>query len=158
MKRGWIIAVLLATALSSSAQPKTNSPPAADSTSSVVGGFSAPSFNRDNLMTSRLFGDFAKIMPNGYAEITGMKVEFYGYDKVTSNRVTTMTVTSPQCVYHRERKAAASQEPVRIERSDMVITGTGFVWENEKEVMQILHNSKVVLHNARRDMKEGIKP
>ena len=162
--RGLIALWLLAACEVSAQQLVTNGRPmravnaATQPKSQDIGGFRSPSYGKDGAMTSQIFGDFAHVMPNGYVDITGLRVEFYKTDEVTSNRLVNMTVTSPKCVYHRERRTAASKDDVRIVRDDMVITGKGFIWENEQEVMQILHDSKVVLKNARRDMKEGIKP
>ena len=164
MKAGWIIALLVAASGAASAEVSSTGravravAAATEPRSQDIGGFRSPTYGKDGVMTSQIFGDFAHVMPNGYVDITGLRVEFYKTDAATSNRLVNMTVTAPKCVYHRERKTAASKEDVRIMRDDMVITGTGFIWENEQEVMQILHNSKVVLKNARRDMKEGIKP
>ncbi len=126
--------------------------------SHAIQGFRAPSYDTNNVMKSQIFGDQAQVMPNGYVEITGMRVEFYRYENGYSNRTINMTVTTPKCVYHQEAKAAAGKEDVRIVREDMIITGKGFVWENQREVMQIMNDTKVVLKNARRDMKEGIAP
>lgn len=158
MLRTLTIALALLAAVSAPAQQLTNRPPAQKrEIEQTLTGFRVPSYNKDGEMTSQIFGDFARVMPDGYADIKGMRVEFYSYDKQT-NRVHDMTVTSPRCVYHRERQAAASRDDVRLERDDMVITGTGFLWENEQQVMKITHNTKVVLKNARKDMKGEPKP
>ena len=161
-RRG-LAAALLAAGLAAAQQPSTNAMPlravkAGEAHDQDVAGFRAPTYDKDGRMSSQVFGDFAHARPDGYVDITGLRVEFYDAKAAPTSRVVDMTVHSEQCMYHRDRKTAASKKDVRIVRDDMVITGTGFIWESDQQVMQILHDAKVVLKNARRDMQEGIKP
>jgi hypothetical protein len=83
-------------------------------------------------------------------------MEFYSGSE--TNRKVSMEVSSPHCLYHRERGAAASEKDVRIVNDNMVVTGTGFVWENTAQILKIARNAKVVLKNSREHLDEGGKP
>ena len=122
----------------------------------TAAGVRFPSYNDKMELTSTIFGDTAKVMPNGYVEINNLRMEFYSGTE--TNRKVTMEVQSPHCLYHRERGAAASEKDVRIVNENMVVTGTGFVWENTSQVLTIAKNAKVVLKNARTNLEGGAKP
>jgi hypothetical protein len=122
----------------------------------TAAGVRFPTYNEKMEMTSQIFGDTAKVMPNGFVELTNLRMEFYSGGE--SNRKVQMEVSSPHCLYHRDRGAAASEKDVRIVNENMIVTGTGFVWQNEAQVLKIARNSKVVLKNARRGMEQGVKP
>lgn len=119
-----------------------------------VTGFRVPSYDKDNVMTSQMFGDTAKLLPNGLVEITGLRMEFYSGD--ATNRVTEMRVTSPKCFYDRTTGSATSDAPVRIARDNMVVTGTGFVFDRATERLVILTDSKVVLRDVKTKLDEGV--
>ncbi len=122
----------------------------------TVSKFRVPSYDEQGELTSQMFGDYATIMPDGYVEVTQLRMEFYKGSE--SNRVTDMQVTAPRCLYHRERGAAVSDSDVRISRENMVVTGTGFVFHNGSQSLKILKNAKVVIRNADRSMeKDGVK-
>ncbi len=122
----------------------------------VATGVRFPSFNEKGQMTSVILGDTARVMPNGYVEITNLRMDFL--DPNSSEAKVQMHVESPHCLYHRERGAAASDKDVRITSDRMTVTGTGFVWENQSQVLKILSNSKVVLRGGKEQLSEGIKP
>lgn len=117
-----------------------------------VTGFRVPSYNDDGEMTSQMFGDSARIMPDGTVEISELKMEFYTLSG--TNRETAMRVTSPRCVYDRSNGTATSDAPVRIARANMVVTGIGFTWNGRDERLRIMRDSKVVLQDVKRTMKE----
>ena len=118
-------------------------------------GVRFPSFNEKGQMTSVIYGDTAKVLPNGYVDITNLKMEFYDPDN--KDKVPQMRVESPHCLYHRERGAAASERDVKIINDKMVVTGTGFVWENQSQVLKIMKNSKVVLRGGAMQLQEKEK-
>ena len=122
----------------------------------TVSGFRVPSYDQNGEMTSQMFGDYAKILPDGYVEIAQLKMEFYSNEG--TNRITNMRVTSPRCIYNRTRGTAVSDSDVRIARDDMVVTGTGFLWNNEDQFLKITQNAKVVLKNAHTNIQEGASP
>ena len=122
---------------------------AEDSSMQTVAGFRVPEYDENNQLKSQLFGDFAKVLPDGIIEITQLKIDFYSEGKVE------MTVTSPQCTYKQKEGKAESEAAVRITREDMVVTGKGFAWNGRDEKFQIFKEAKVVLKGARKQMAEG---
>src|SRR5512136_2849665 len=83
----------------------------------TVTGFRVPEYDSENKLKSQLFGDFAKILPDGVIEITQLKIDFYSDGKIN------MTVTAPRCTYKQKEGMAESDSDVRITREDMVVTG-----------------------------------
>lgn len=121
-----------------------------------VTGFRVPSYDAKNNLTSQMFGDAATILTDGRVDITELRMEFYSGS--ASNRQTEMRVTAPRCVYNRNSGSATSDAPVRIARDNMVVTGTGFEWNNRDQRLVILKDAKVVLKEAQRSLEEGVKP
>lgn len=119
----------------------------------TVSGFRVPSYDEDGNMTSQMFGDYARILPDGYVEISQLRMEFYKGDG--TNRTTDMNVSSPRCLYHRVRGAAVSDQAVRIARTNMVVTGVGFLYLEKAQSLQIMTNAKVVLRNFSKDVYAG---
>jgi hypothetical protein len=124
----------------------------------TIQGFRVPEYDDQGNMTSQIFGDFAKGMPDGFIEVQGLTMEFYKGN--ASNRVVDMRVTSPRCLLNREKKGAVSDSDVRIVRGDaMVVTGRGFLWNNNDQLLMIMTNSKVVLKSVQKSMDRGaVKP
>lgn len=116
-------------------------------------GFRVPNFDSKNVMISQIFGEAARVLPDGNVEIEGLKLEFYSYEGL--DRKTDMTVTSPLCFYNRSRGVVVSDSDVRISRDEMVVTGKGFRYSNDKQELKILSESKVVLKGATRE--KGLK-
>lgn len=122
---------------------------AEDSGTQTVAGFRVPEYDENNQLKSQLFGDFAKVLPDGIIEITQLKIDFYSEGKVE------MTVTAPKCTYKQKEGKAESDTDVRITREDMVVTGNGFAWNGRDEKFEIFKDAKVVLKGARKQMAEG---
>lgn len=106
--------------------------------------FEVPEFDRDNRLRYRLFGDFARILPTGAVDITGMRVDFYD-----ANRQVEMRVTAAQCVYDRNERSAHSEERIRIARENMIITGKGFRWNPDDGRFEIQEEAKVIFRDRR---------
>ena len=117
----------------------------------LIRGFKVPSYNDQGVMTSQIFGDSARVLPNGDVEIESLRMEFYSHQG--DDRIVDMTVTSPQCFYNRARGIVISDSDVRISRQELVVTGKGFSWNNEKQELKIMSESKVVLRGARKSIK-----
>jgi hypothetical protein len=118
---------------------------------SQIKGFRVPNYDDNSVMTSQIFGESARVLPDGNVEITDLKMEFYSYKG--EERITDMTVTSPICYFNREHGIAISDNDVRISRDDMVVTGKGFMFNNQKQELRILSQSKVVLKGAQKSGK-----
>ncbi len=115
----------------------------------TVTQFRVPEYDDDGNLKSQLFGEFAKILPDGVIEIMGLKIDFFQDGEVG------MTVTAPQCKYNQKQAQAESDSDVRIERENMVVTGVGFAWSGKDEKFRIMDKAKVVLKNARKQMESG---
>ena len=115
----------------------------------TVAGFRVPEYDENNQLKSRLFGDFARILPDGIIEITRLKIDFF-----TEGRAH-MTVTSPLCVYNQKDNTARSDSDIRIERENLLITGTGFWWSAKEERFEIFRQSRVEIKGALKQMETG---
>lgn len=122
--------------------------PAQDSM--TLSGFEVPEYDKDMRLRSKLFGDFARVRPDGMVDIKNMKIEFYDDDTVVETRVTT-----PECTYNRTTRDARSAGDVRIARQNMVITGTGFSWNAEGGEFKIFKNARVELRDLKSRMEAG---
>jgi len=122
---------------------------AAEDEAQTVAGFRVPEYDENNQLKSQLFGDFAKVLPDGVIEITQLKIDFYSGGEVE------MTVTSPRCTYRQKEARAESDADVRITREDMVVTGRGFAWNGRNETFEIFKEAKVVLKGGRNQMAAG---
>lgn len=125
----------------------------------TVTGFRVPSYDRDGNMTSQVFGDSARILPDGTVDIVELRMEFYAVNgQAATNRQVDMRITSPRCLYNRTSGTATSDAPVRIARDNMVVTGVGFQWFGNAERLEIYNNAKVVLKDIKRGIATEPKP
>lgn len=111
--------------------------------------FSVPEYDAEGNLASELLGDYADILPNGNARVRNLRIDSYRDNEVD------MSITSPECEYIESEKAASSDADVRIARDNMVVTGSGFSWNAEENRLIIKSNVKVVLKNARKQVKTG---
>lgn len=125
----------------------------------TITGFRVPTYDREGNMTSQVFGDRARILPNGLVDIVELKMEFYGSNTAgTTNRNVEMRISSPRCLYHRGTGIATSDAPVRIARDNMVVTGVGFQWFGDAQRLEIYNQAKVVLKDIRRGAETELLP
>ena len=119
-------------------------------------GVRIPEYDEQGHLKSLMFCDLVKSLPDGNIEITGLKVEFYEGTQVT------MRVMAPLCIFDRARNTAQSEGPagtsVAVGRGRMVVTGTGFLFNNKDERFKILKDVKVVLKGGRRELNQGMLP
>ncbi|HRZ11450.1 MAG TPA: LPS export ABC transporter periplasmic protein LptC [Kiritimatiellia bacterium] len=118
----------------------------------TVSGFKVPDYDQNNNLKSVLYGDFARVRPDGIAEITNVKLEFYKEGAVE------MTVTSPRCVYNQKDGTARSDADVEIVREGLKITGKGFWWGAKQERFEIYSKARVEIRGARKGMESGGLP
>ncbi len=112
--------------------------------------FEVPEFDRNNRLRSRLSGDYARILPSGLIDITGMQIEFYDPERRVE-----MRVTAESCIYNRQTGDATSDGRVRLARQNLLITGKGFTWEADRERMEIRDQARVVIQDPQRTLGEG---
>jgi hypothetical protein len=79
----------------------------------------------------------------GDIEATNVRFVFFGQDGVTQ-----ATVVSDRCIINKDTREAQSDAPIRIEKSGVLITGTGFIWNAATQKVSILSNVQVVLQRA----------
>ncbi len=117
----------------------------------TVSGFRVPEYDDEGHLKSELFGEFARVLPDGVIEISQLKIDVYNKGQVD------MTVTAPQCAYNQKEGLAKSDSDVRIARENMVVTGVGFSWNGQNERFEILNKAKVVLKDAHKQVDTGAK-
>ena len=125
---------------------------AADEDAQTVTCFRVPEYDEQNNLKSELFGDFAKILPDGVIEITKLKVDLYSDGKID------VTVTAPKCKYDQKNSTADSDSEIRIARENMVVTGVGFTFNSHDQRFQIMKQARVVLKEAQKSMETGVRP
>ena len=118
-----------------------------------IKGFRVPNYDTNSIMNSQIFGEFARMLPDGNVEITNLKIEFYSYEG--EERMVDMTITSPLCYFNRPNSVAISDQDVRISRDDLVVTGKGFIFHNAKQELKILSDSRVVVKGASKNKSLG---
>ncbi len=115
----------------------------------TVRGVRYPQYDDKGNMTSQMFGDLARILPNGIIEIGGLTMEVYRDGEVD------MRVTAPECRFDQRGQRAGSVGEIRIVRENLVVTGTGYRWEGREETFTIYTNVRVVVREAPRTAVTG---
>jgi len=112
--------------------------------SGTVAGLRLPLSWWDNgKLKSQLLADKAKVPDNGAIYASGVTGEFYA---VTGEL--DVTITTDDCTYDRESKLVKSDSRVKIERNDVVITGKGFEWNANEQLVMITNDVKVVMSRS----------
>ncbi len=112
-------------------------------------GFQVPEYDEQGNLKSQLFGDYAEILPDGSVQITNLRIEAYEKGQKA------MEVTAPACLYNERTKQATSDTDIKIERDNMIVTGTGFAWDSAQNRIEIQNNVKVVLKNVQTKLNTG---
>lgn len=98
-------------------------------------------------LKSILYGQEAKVFrKDGFADMKEMRIEVY------RNNQAETTVTSPACRYQMQKGIATSDDAIRIERSDITVSGIGYTWKRAEQRFEIKHKARVVLKNAKIDL------
>jgi hypothetical protein len=104
--------------------------------------FEVPERDDDGNLKWKLIGERAVIHPDGMMDIQNARAEFY-----TSNKVD-MVFSTPTCLLDRANSHATTDDHVRIDRENMVLTGIGGEWDGEKSSMVIRSNVCVVISSG----------
>jgi hypothetical protein len=99
-------------------------------------------YNDDGTIRSQLFAGAAD-PAGGDMDARDIRVEFYASDGSVE-----MLIQADACRYSREEGKVSSDSNVRLEESGLLVTGTGFEWEAEKQIIKILADAKVVLRRG----------
>ncbi len=115
----------------------------------VAGNFRVPEYDREGNLKSQLLGESARMISKDMVEVSNFKIELFKDGQIETR------VTAPHCVYNLRTKNALSPHSVRIMRGDAVITGTSFSYDAAYQRFVIETNAKVVLRNARKNIKDA---
>jgi 3-deoxy-D-manno-octulosonate 8-phosphate phosphatase (KDO 8-P phosphatase) len=115
--------------------------PTNDVASGYIEKFEVPERDENGNLKWKLNGDRALIRPDGLMDVINARAEFY-----TNNRVAMVFIT-PSCLLDRVNSRATTDDPVRIERDDMIVTGIGGDWDGAKSSLSIRSNVQVIIVN-----------
>ena len=71
--------------------------------------------------------------------VKNLKMTFFEQGKVI------MQVSTPQCLFDRTKRSAASTAEVCVARNEIELTGRGFTWNAQEGQMHIVTNTRMVL-------------
>ena len=101
--------------------------------------FEVPQRDAAGNLQWKLSGDRATFRPDGLMDILNARAEFY-----SSNQVS-FVFTTPVCVLDRANSHAATDVPVRLERTGMILTGLGGEWTGSNTIVFIRHKVQVII-------------
>ena len=118
-----------------------------------VAGVRAPYYDDEGILKAELYGEHAKILEGGVAEVTNLRIDVFEDGAVF------MTVFAPMCYTRVVEQggdkflSVESDGDVLIDMEQMTITGRGFLFTSEKNRFEILSQAKVLVKEAAQDMK-----
>lgn len=104
-----------------------------------VKGFTMTLVDEDGRKKAVIGGSIANILPGGLIEILDVVARVYN----PNNKTTDAIIHSSKGVYNRMRNIIDTNQFVRINRRDMVITGTGLHWEPDRAEIKLHRNVRV---------------
>jgi len=117
-------------------------PPAA---TGYIEKFEVPERDEEGNLKWKLSGERAQINEDGLMTVINMRAEFY-----SSNRVD-LVFTAPTCTLDRLNKRGHTDAPVRLERDNVVVTGTGANWQSDTSSFVVHSNVHVVISGQAAD-------
>lgn len=118
-----------------------------------VAGVRAPYYDDGGNLKAELFGEHAKILEGGVAEVTNIRIDVFEEGAVF------MTVFAPRCYTRVVERGAdkflsvESDGDVLIDMEQMTIAGRGFIFTSESNRFEILSEATVLVKEAAQDMK-----
>lgn len=118
-----------------------------------VSGVRAPYYDDDGNLKAQLYGGHARILDGQVADITNLRIDVYEDGNVF------MTVFAPQCftkmgtVDGKKILIVYSEGEVLLDMAQVTIAGKGFRFTSAENRFELLHESKVLVKEAARDMK-----
>jgi hypothetical protein len=121
-----------------------------------VTGIRAPYYDDEGNLKAQLYGDFAKVVEGGVADITNLQIDIYQDGEIM------MTIFAPQCFSKvvepdgdvtKRAFAVYSDGDVLIDMDAMTIAGRGFEFTSENNRFTIHHDSKVLVKRATPGMR-----
>lgn len=133
-------------------QPKESGKKQPDTATGYIEKFEVPQRDDDGNLKWKLIGERAVIRPDGLMDIQNARAEFY-----TSNAVD-MVFSSPTCLLDRANNRATTDDHVRIDRQNMVLTGIGGEWDGNNSSLVIRSNVTVIITNTNGQQVFGGQP
>jgi 3-deoxy-D-manno-octulosonate 8-phosphate phosphatase (KDO 8-P phosphatase) len=131
--------------------PKDNGKAPADTSGGYIEKFEVPERDENGNLKWKLNGDRATIRPDGLLNIQNARAAIYASNKVD------MVFSSPTCLLDRVNSHATTDDHVRIDRENMVLTGIGGEWDGNKSLLVIRSNVCMVISGPQRVLGEQPK-
>ncbi len=107
--------------------------------SRVVKKLRYPEYDDQGRLRFELMGDEATIRADGLIQIINLMLVFY------EDGESVMRVTSPSCLFDREKQTAVSTSTVFVSRAELELTGKGFEWNGKGGGFKINDEARVVI-------------
>jgi hypothetical protein len=106
-------------------------------------GIRVPDYDANGRLTSELFGDAAHELADGTIEVSNLRLNMYKEGRLDGFIIT------PRCIYNRTSRMAFSNSEVTMQRGNLLVSGIGFRWYTDKQVLEILNRSSVIIKDVR---------
>jgi 3-deoxy-D-manno-octulosonate 8-phosphate phosphatase (KDO 8-P phosphatase) len=120
-------------------QSKKKQAPDNVQTTGYIEKFEVPEVDENGNLKWKLYGEKARLRADGMMDIYNMRAEFFEGGKVG------LVFTTAACLLDRVNKKATTDAPVRIERENMVLTGTGGEWDGPAGLFVVHHDVRMEL-------------
>jgi lipopolysaccharide export system protein LptC len=105
--------------------------------------FRLPEYDEQGRLKRQILGDQARMMASGDIEISNVRAEIYKDGRLD------VCLSASNCVYVKKEETILSTADVRIENSQMVVTGCGLTWNANDQKGVILERVRVELKGLR---------
>ena len=120
------------------------------STALQVEGIRVPEYNTDGTLKTEFFGDSARPLENGLMVVTNLRLNFYKNGRLDG------FIQTPRCIYDKNAKMVFSNADVTFRQGEILISGTGFRWFQETQVVEILNRCNLIVNNTRIWADKGV--
>jgi lipopolysaccharide export system protein LptC len=112
--------------------------------SGTVTGLRLPlGYHENGQLKSQLKAEKATMQENGPIYATNITSEFF-----TVEGKLDIVMTTDDCIYDKLTKTAKSNSRVRVDKKGVIITGKGFDWDANEQIVKVISNVTVVIHRA----------
>lgn len=106
-------------------------------------------FYESGAVKSQIEADFADIPDEGEVKASNVLAQTFAPDGTVR-----VSLALENCVVDRGSNIVSSEAGIRLDRDDLVITGRGFEWRMDDEVVEIKNEAKVVMRHSLRSRWE----
>jgi len=107
-------------------------------------------YHENGRVKTQVVAGRAAVGENGIVEATRVRIEL-----MQPTGELEAVATTDRCRYDRQNGTASSDAPVRLERGDLVVSGTGFDWNAAEQTVRIRADAKAVLPGNLRLLPAG---